>query len=58
MKLEMKLTRPAKSRGGDRYECQLVGEDRPLVIYFPQFISRPKGVPVGKVTMNLEVPNE
>lgn len=58
MKLEMRLVRPAKSKGGDRYECPLIGEDTPLVIYFQQSISRPKGVPVKIITLNLEVPSE
>ena len=40
MKLTLNLTRPAKSRGGDRYESKLPGEDKPLVIYLPQSISR------------------
>ena len=39
-KLTLKLTRPAKSRGGDRYEETMEGEDKPLVIYLPQSITR------------------
>jgi hypothetical protein len=42
-KLMFALTRPAKHLGGDRYETMLPGEDRPMVIYVPQNISRPAG---------------
>ena len=34
------LTRPARARGGDRYEAKLAGEDKPMVVYIPQQISR------------------
>ena len=38
-----KLTRPARSKGGDRYEAELKDENRPWVIYIPQIISRYEG---------------
>ena len=40
VKLTFHLTRPARKRGGDRYECTLVGEEKPFVLYVPQCISR------------------
>lgn len=41
--LKLKLTRPAAKQGGDRYECQIENEAKPLVLYFPQSISRKDG---------------
>lgn len=42
MKTELvfKLTKPARKKGGDRYEAEIEVEDRPMVIYVPQSISR------------------
>jgi hypothetical protein len=42
MRLTLKLTRPAKSKGGDRYESSQLFDGKPLVIYLPQEISRTK----------------
>ena len=36
--IKMQLTRPAKSKGGDRYEGKF--EEDKIVLYFPQKISR------------------
>ena len=38
--MTMHLTKAARSKGGDRYEAHIEGEDRPIVIYWPQSISR------------------
>ncbi len=55
IKLTLKLTRPAKSRGGDRYEAMLEEEDKPLVIYLPQSITRKfSGQPMEEFEMALE----
>ena len=40
MTLVFKLTRPARKLGGDRYEADVDGEAKPMVIYVPQSISR------------------
>ena len=53
--LIFKLVKPARSRGGDKYEADLRGtefsplKDRPFVIYFPQEISREKGSPAPEM---------
>ena len=47
--IEFTLKRVARSRGGDRYEAFIEGEDRPMVIYVPQYISRPEGQPLKKL---------
>lgn len=53
MELTFNLTRPAKSRGGDRYEATVEGEFKPLVVYFPQSMTRNGGdiCPGFKVTV-------
>ena len=62
--LMFKLTRVAKSGGGDRYETNFGEEPKPMVIYLPQSISRisaptsPDGqrqhvVPMFKVTIEV-----
>jgi len=49
IKVKFQLTRPARSKGGDRYEGNLVGKERPMVIYIPQEISRAiKGQVIAK----------
>jgi len=47
MKVEeiVDLKRPARKSGGDRYESPN-GE---FVIYIPQYISRPEGVPLDPI---------
>lgn len=40
MQLKFKLTRPAKSGGGDRYEHGVKDDDDFMVVYIPQSISR------------------
>jgi hypothetical protein len=47
-KLIFILTRPARGIGGDRYETHIEGEDRPMVIYIPQPISREGGTSAAK----------
>jgi len=43
MNLSFRLTRPARSSGGDRYECGQKGDELWMVIYVPQSISREGG---------------
>lgn len=40
----LSLTRAAKKSGGDRYEFGTKGDPEWMVVYFPQYISRPNGV--------------
>ena len=54
MKLEFKLTRPAKSNGGDRYEHGKKGDDQYMVIYLPQSISREGGKIRDEVNITIE----
>ena len=51
IELIFKLVRPAKSKGGDRYEAALEAEDKPFVIYLPQSISRVNDVPFDIVNV-------
>ena len=44
----VELKRIAKKSGGDRYEA---GE---FVIYIPQYISRPEGVPLDRIKITFE----
>lgn len=37
---KLKLVRPARKLGGDRYECGKKGDVDFMVFYIPQFISR------------------
>lgn len=53
IKATLNLTRPAKSKGGDRYEATLVEGENPIVIYLPQSITRSNGTPFSKITMEL-----
>ena len=53
--LKLKLTRPAKSKGGDRYETTIEGEAKPMSIYLPQSITRPDGEPVESIEMTLDI---
>ena len=52
-KIKLKLTRPAKSKGGDRYEAILVEGENPLAIYLPQLISRFENKPLDEIEMIL-----
>ncbi len=56
MKITLKLVRPAKSKGGDRYEAEVEGEDKPFVVYFPQSISRftSTGNPLEEIIMEIK----
>ena len=51
-KLEMRLARKAKNKGGDRYETDYKGET--IVIYFPQSISRYENESIGNLTVTIE----
>ena len=52
---ELTLTRPAKSKGGDRYEATLIEGENPITIYLPQSVTRPDGgtTPLNKIIMTL-----
>lgn len=47
----LKLARPARKGGGDRYEAP---ERENLVIYVPQDISRPSGSPLESLKVTFE----
>lgn len=49
--IKLKLTKPAKKSGGDRYECTHDGET--IVFYFPQTISRENDKPVDTLTVTI-----
>lgn len=53
VKVEMFLVKPAKKKGGDRYEG--IVKDENLVVYIPQSISRPKGAPRQKIVLTFDV---
>ena len=56
MEYEFKLTREAKSTGGDRYECESKGHPDYMVFYIPQSISREYSTPThGKPVENLKI---
>lgn len=48
-KVEVTLAKPAKKSGGDRYEST-----DGFVIYIPQGISRPAGVPLRKLEITFK----
>jgi hypothetical protein len=49
------LTKPAKSKGGDRYDGETEAGET-INIYVPQSISRPdNGKPVDEIVLTLEV---
>ena len=52
-KLNFKLVRPAKSSGGDRYEHLTKGNDKWMVVYIPQSISRKGGSPVKELNITI-----
>lgn len=51
VQLVMSLTRQAKNKGGDRYECDHQGEK--LVVYFPQSISRQRNEVASTLTISI-----
>jgi hypothetical protein len=55
MKIVFKLTRAAKSQGGDRYEAVIQGLDKPMVIYIPQFMSRKDTKPRAEITVDFSI---
>ena len=54
IRLTFKLTRPAKKAGGDRYETLIEGENKPMVIYVPQHISRKEDAPSQTLIITIE----
>jgi len=52
-RLDFKLTRAARKSGGDRYECNLANEPKPMVIYIPQVICRENGKPKERLTLTI-----
>ena len=48
------LKRPAKSKGGDRYEHSEKGRDDYMVFYIPQNISRRGGEIEKELTITIE----
>jgi len=57
MDIVLKLTRPARSKGGDRYEAIIENEENPLVIYLPQSITRDSNTPHSELIMSIDVPS-
>jgi hypothetical protein len=51
--LIFKLTRPAKSQGGDRYEYGKKGDDDFMTVYVPQSMSRKDGNPFGELSIKI-----
>jgi hypothetical protein len=55
MKAVFTLTRPARGRGGDRYEAIIdKNSARPTAIYLPQCVTRPDDEPLGLLTITIE----
>lgn len=53
--LIFKLTRPAKSGGGDRYEYGNKGDEDFMTVYIPQSISRKGGIPYKEIDITIDV---
>ena len=53
MTLDLVLTREAKASGGDRYEVELLAEEKPWVVYVPQSISRKNGSAEPSLTITI-----
>jgi len=51
----LEIKRPAKSKGGDRYESLEMLDGKPLVIYLPQEVSRVQNKVVPRFAMILEI---
>jgi hypothetical protein len=56
--MKFDLVRPAKSSGGDRYECGRKGDPEWMTIYVPQLISRPSGTPVKELEVTIKTEGE
>ena len=54
MELQFRLTKAARSTGGDRYECGQKGESFWMVIYVPQSISREGGTIKDTLKVTIE----
>ncbi len=56
MKKELSFifVRAAKEGGGDRYEYGVKKTPDYMVIYFPQSISRPTGLPIPLIKVTIE----
>jgi len=52
-KVTLTLKRPARKKGGDRYETVLPNGER-WIVYFPQSISRPEGTPKKMITISID----
>ena len=53
--IEMKLTKPARSKGGDRYDG-MTSDEESINIYVPQSISRPehrRGDPIVNLKLTI-----
>jgi hypothetical protein len=48
------LTGRAKGSGGDRYEAVYEQGQKPMVLYFPQSITRENGIPAEYIDIELE----
>ena len=53
-KLIFNLTRPAKKGGGERYEHGKEQDNDYMIIYLPQFLSRPEGSPQKIIEVTFE----
>ena len=58
LEIIFKLTKVAKTTGGDRYEADFPGQPKPMAIYFPQSFSRVNGRPVPAIGCKFWVPTE
>ena len=56
MEIILDLTRPARGKGGDRYEAEIKGEVNPLVIYLPQSITRESTIPHKQLILTITNP--
>lgn len=52
--IKLKLEKPAKKSGGDRYVEAETNSPTPFTIYVPQHISRPDGVAKQELTIEFK----
>lgn len=52
--LNFRLTKAARSSGGDRYECGQKGDEFWMVIYIPQSLSREDGKIKDTLTVTIK----
>ena len=48
----LKLDKPAKKQGGDRYKGELNGEE--ITLYLPQSVTRREGRPLSDLSITIE----